>query len=77
MVLALLLTPVLAFFAVLFMVIAHFRVLKRHSLVNEYRISASARRNRKLVRWLTIAWVAEVLLMLVIAHFHPNAFNWW
>lgn len=74
---ALLLMPVLAFIAVILMVLAHFRVLKRHSLMNEYRISAKARRNRKLVRWLTIAWAIEILLMLVISHFDPDAFNWW
>lgn len=74
---ALLLMPFLGSMALLFIVISQFQLTKRHSLVNEYRISIKARRDRVLARYLLLAWAAEVAFMLLVSAYSPDAFNWW
>ena len=74
---ALLLMPFVGSLAVLFIVISQFQVTKRHSLVNEYRISIKTKRNRVLAKYLLFAWVVEIAFMLFISVYYPDAFNWW
>ena len=74
---AIVLMPFVGSLAFLFMIIAQFQVAKRHSLIEEYRISITTRRNRKIVRWFTFGWLFEMLAMLIISVDYPDAFNWW
>ncbi|MFG0313616.1 MAG: hypothetical protein ACF8LL_05450 [Phycisphaerales bacterium] len=71
------LMPFVGSLALFFAVLAHYRVRKQHTLTAEYRVSADTKRKRVVVRWLTYAWACEILIMLVISHYWPNAFNWW
>jgi hypothetical protein len=74
---AIVVMPFVGSLAFLLMIIAQFQVAKRHSLIEQYRVSIKTRRNRTLVRWFTIGWLFEMLAMLIISVYNPDAFNWW
>ena len=74
---AILLMPFVGSLSILFVVISQFQVTKRHSLVNEYRVSMKTMRNRQIVRILLFVWAVEIAFMLSVTIYYPDAFNWW
>ncbi len=77
MIAAILLTPIFGFFATLFVGIAHYQYHQSHSLTSIYRISYSTRKRRKRFKLLFYCWIGEVVTMILILLYWPNAFNWW
>lgn len=73
---AILLMPFVGSLSILFVVISQFQVTKRHSLVNEYRVSMKTMRNRQIVRILLFVWAVEIAFMLSVTIYYPDAFNW-
>lgn len=69
--------PFVGSLSILFVVISQFQVTKRHSLVNEYRVSMKTMRNRQIVRILLFVWAVEIAFMLSVTIYYPDAFNWW
>lgn len=69
--------PFVGSLSILFVVISQFQVTKRHSLVNEYRVSMKTMRNRQIVGILLFVWAVEIVFMLSVTIYYPDAFNWW
>ncbi len=69
--------PFVGSLSILFVVISQFQITKRHSLVNEYRVSMKTMRNRQIVRILLFVWAVEIAFMLSVTIYYPDAFNWW
>ncbi len=76
-VIALISMPLIGMVSLLFVGFAQYKYLQEHSLRATYRASYATRKRRRLIKWLCIAWVGEVLVLMLIARYWPPLFPLW